>query len=71
MNTGSLIALAILNCGGSGGGVGGDGGEGGEASGDVGGGGNCGLDCLIKLMALLDVTGKSVYIELLYPTKVW
>ena len=30
LNTGSLIALAMLNCGCGGGGVGGDGGEGGE-----------------------------------------
>ena len=36
LNTGSLIVLAILNCGGGGGGVGGYGGEGGEAGGGVG-----------------------------------
>ena len=39
LNTGSLIALAILNYGGGVGGVDGDVGEEGEASGGVGGGG--------------------------------
>ena len=33
LNTGSLIALAMLNCGGGGGGVGENGGEAGEAGG--------------------------------------
>ena len=61
---GSLIALAMVNCGGGGGGVGGDGvggdgGEGGEAGGGVSGGGNCGMRCLIKLTALLEETRAS------------
>ena len=56
LNTVSLIALAMLNCGVGGGGVGGDGGEGGEAGGGVGGGGNCRMRCLIKLTALLGET---------------
>ena len=56
LNTGSLIALAILNYGG---GVGSDGGEGGEVGGGVGGSGNCGMRCLIKLTALLGETFVS------------
>lgn len=59
MNTDSLIALAILNCGGGGGGVGGDGGEGGETGGDVGGGSKHGIFCLIKLTALRGETFTS------------
>ena len=48
-NTNSLIAFAILNCGGGGGGVGGDGGEEGEMGSGVGGGGKHGMRCLIRL----------------------
>ena len=57
LNTGSLIALAILNCGGGGGGVGGDGGEGGEVGGGVDV--NHGICCLIKLTTLLGETFVS------------
>ena len=56
---GSLIVLAMLNCGVGGGGVGGDGGEGGEAGGGVSGGGNCKMRCLIKLTTLLGETRAS------------
>ena len=56
---GSLIALAILNCGGGRGGAGGDGGEGAETGGGVGGGGKCGIRCLIKLTMLLGETFVS------------
>ena len=59
MNTGSLIALAILNCGGGGGGVGGDGGEEGEMGGGVGGGGKSGIRCLIKLVTLRETFARS------------
>lgn len=50
---GSLIVLAMLNCGGGGGGVGEDGGELGEVGDGVSGGDNCGMSCLVKLCALL------------------
>ena len=56
LNTGSLIMLVILHCGGGGGGVGGNGGEGDEVGGGVGGSGNCGMCCLIKLTTLLGET---------------
>ncbi len=56
LNIGSLIVLAILNCGGGGGGVGGDGGEEGEMGGDVGGGGKRGIHYLIRLTTLLEET---------------
>jgi len=53
MNIVILIALSILNCGG---GVGGDGGGEGEVGDSVGGGGNRGMLCLIKLTMLLGET---------------
>jgi len=59
LNTDSLIALAILNCGGGGGGVGGDGADDGENSGGVGGGGMRRICCLIRLIALLGETFMS------------
>ena len=59
LNTGSLIALSILNCGGGGGGVGGDGGEGGEMGVSVDGGGRRGIHYLIKLTTLLGETFGS------------
>lgn len=59
MNTGSLIALSILNCGGGEGGVGGDGGEEGETGGGVGGGGKRKICYLIKLTVLLGETFTS------------
>ena len=59
MNTDSLIALAVLNCGGGRGGVGGDGGEEGEMGGGVGGGGKHGIHCLIRLTTLLKDTFTS------------
>ena len=59
LNTGSLITLAILNCGGGRGGVVRDGGDDGETSGGVGGGGMCGICCFIRLIALLGETFRS------------
>lgn len=53
---GSLIALAMLNCGFGGGGVGEDGGEVGEAGDGTSGGDNCGMHYLIKLTTLLGET---------------
>jgi len=53
LNTGSLIALAILNYGGGEGWVGGDVGKENETGGGVGGGGKCGMRCLIRLTMLL------------------
>ena len=50
---GSLIAVAMLNCGFGGGGVSVDGGEGGETSDGVSGDGSYGMRYLIKLTALL------------------
>ena len=61
MNTGILIALAILNYGGGGGGVGGDGGEEGEMGGCVGGGCKHGMRCLIILTTLLEETFVSSF----------
>ena len=43
LNTGYIITLAILNCGGGRGGVDGDGGKEGEMGGGVGGGGKHGI----------------------------
>ena len=59
LNTGILIALAILHCGGGKGGVGGDGGEEGEMGGSVGGGGKSKVCCLIRLTVLLGETFAS------------
>ena len=59
LNTGNFIVLAILNCGGGGGGVGEDGDEDGETGGGVGGGAMHGIQCLIKLIALLRETFVS------------
>jgi len=56
LNTGSLIVLAMLNCGDGVGGVGEDGDEIGEASEGVSGGDKCGMCFLIKLTALLRET---------------
>jgi len=53
LNTSSLIALSILNCGSGGGGVGGDRCEGGKMGGGVGGGGKHRIHYFIKLIMLL------------------
>jgi len=59
LNTSSLIALAILNCGGGKGGVGGDGDEEDEMGGGVGGGGKHGICYLLGLTVLLGETFTS------------
>jgi len=56
MNTGSLITLAMLNCGFGRGGVVEEGGEVGEVADGVSGSDSCGMCCLIKLTALLGET---------------
>ena len=56
LNTGSLIALAMLNCGFGGGGVVENGGGVGEVGDGVSGGDNCGMHSLIKLTTLLGET---------------
>lgn len=53
LNTGSLIALTILNNGGGKGGVSGDGGEEGKIGGSVGGGVRCRIHRLSRLTAFL------------------
>ena len=52
LNTCNFIVLAILNHSGNGGGMGEDGGDGAKARGGVGGGGMCGILCLIKWISL-------------------
>lgn len=59
LNIGSLIALAILNCGGGRGGVDGDGGDNGETGGGVGGGGMRRIHFLIRVITLLRETFAS------------